>query len=164
MPAPPAGSVTALRARFRDGKAALLWHFAESRATTTAATRLLRALARHVDASVTDLWAQAGLPPQAALVAVGGYGRGELFPHSDVDVLVLLPAEPNEAEQPRAIRVRQHHSAAGPPFDPSLPSVAESSVVSSSSSEMMRSASSGAMPARRRKSSRSRSMMSFSVR
>ena len=97
MPALPAGSVTALRAQFRDGKGALLRHFAESRATTTAATRLLRALARHVDASVTELWAQAGLPPQAALVAVGGYGRGELFPHSDVDVLVLLPAEPDEA-------------------------------------------------------------------
>ncbi len=97
MPDLPAGSVTALRAQFRDGKAALLRHFAESRATTTAATRLLRALARHVDASVTELWAQAGLPPQAALVAVGGYGRGELFPHSDVDVLVLLPAEPDEA-------------------------------------------------------------------
>ncbi len=97
MPDLPAGSVTALRAQFRDGKAALLRHFAESRATTTAATRLLRALARHVDASVTDLWAQAGLPPQAALLAVGGYGRGELFPHSDVDVLVLLPAEPDDA-------------------------------------------------------------------
>ena len=95
----PAGSVIALRAQFRDGKAALLQHFAESRATATAASRLLKALARHVDGSLTELWAQAGLPAQAALIAVGGYGRGELFPHSDVDVLVLLPSEPGDAER-----------------------------------------------------------------
>ena len=98
VPEAVAGGV-ALRARFRDGKAALLQHFAQSRATAPAAARLIRALARHVDATLASLWLQSGLPAQAALVAVGGYGRGELFPHSDVDVLVLLPAEPGDAER-----------------------------------------------------------------
>ena len=87
-----AGNVSALRTRVREGKAALIAHFRNARATATGAATLVRALARHVDGCLAELWEQAGLPRGAALVAVGGYGRGELFPYSDVDVLVLLPA------------------------------------------------------------------------
>ncbi len=84
-------SISEQRAQFREGKAALLTHFRESRPTAPAATRLVRALARHVDQTLQELWEHAMMPPGAALVAVGGYGRAELYPHSDVDVLVLLP-------------------------------------------------------------------------
>ncbi len=96
------GSVVALRAQFRQGKAALLTHFEGARATAPAATRLVRALTKHVDGTLAALWALAGMPAGAALVAVGGYGRGELFPYSDVDVLVLLPAVQTDDPQLRA--------------------------------------------------------------
>ena len=50
--------------------------------------------ARHIDTILRCIWTHLGLSahPGIALVAVGGYGRGELHPHSDVDVLVLLEA------------------------------------------------------------------------
>src|SRR3982750_424237 len=53
--------------------------------------KLLTHLKANVDAALTQAWRAFGIPDSAALVAVGGYGRGELFPHSDVDVLVLTP-------------------------------------------------------------------------
>ncbi len=92
-----AHSLAALRERFRLGKAALLQHFAQSRANSLAASRLIRALTKQVDTTLEAVWSESGMPPHAVLVAVGGYGRGELFPYSDVDVLVLLAAEPDEA-------------------------------------------------------------------
>jgi len=88
-----------LRHRFKAGKQTLIDDFLAARPTQAGAQKLLRGLARHVDDTLRTLWNTAGMPEGACLAAVGGYGRGELFPHSDVDVLVLLP-DGVEAYQP----------------------------------------------------------------
>lgn len=106
--APAASSLKTLRAQFRDGKAALIEHFREARPTAPAAGRLVRALAKHVDRTLQDLWEHAFMPRGATLVAVGGFGRGELFPYSDVDVLVLLPSSVHGSDDPG---IQAHKSA-----------------------------------------------------
>src|SRR5713226_6935905 len=52
--------------------------------------RVVREHRRLVDRVLKDMWSRLRLPAPLALLAVGGYGRGELYPHSDIDVLVLL--------------------------------------------------------------------------
>ncbi|KAF1043728.1 [protein-PII] uridylyltransferase [Xylophilus sp.] len=85
--------LSSLREDFRARKAALLDGVAAggARASLRGVHGLLRDLAALVDDTLRQLWQRAGFPNGFALAAVGGYGRGELFPYSDVDVLVLLP-------------------------------------------------------------------------
>jgi [protein-PII] uridylyltransferase len=82
---PPAEVPSRIAQRWRQeleaGRAGLRAAF-HMRADTA---RLLRGHTRLVDRVVAGIWTDLGAPAEAALVAVGGYGRGQLFPHSDVE-------------------------------------------------------------------------------
>ncbi len=52
---------------------------------------LLRGTASLVDQVLRHLWQTQVMDRQLCLAAVGGYGRGELYPASDVNLLILLP-------------------------------------------------------------------------
>ena len=84
-----------LRDRLRQERDVLVQRFNAGGSVDT----LLRGLARSVDRLLKEVAEASGITSRATLIAVGGYGRGELFPHSDVDVLILLnqPATDDDA-------------------------------------------------------------------
>ncbi len=94
-----------VREQYRAGKTALWASLANSGASYRGIHGLLQKLAKHTDATLQLLWQRAGFPADACLVAAGGYGRGELFPHSDVDVVLVLPSDSHVESNP-ALKAR----------------------------------------------------------
>ncbi len=97
--------VLKVREHYREGKQALFASVANRGPSARGVRRLLQKLARHTDATLQLLWQHADFPASACLVAVGGYGRQELFPHSDVDVLLLL-ADDADVDADEALKAK----------------------------------------------------------
>ena len=81
--------VSAFRRALADGDQHLRQRFSDDESVEM----LVRDRARMVDLVLRRAWSlHAGAGGRdVALVAVGGYGRGELHPCSDIDVMILLP-------------------------------------------------------------------------
>ncbi len=101
VPRPEPLAAERWRARLAEGRQALRTGYAAA----PSPARLLRAHTRLVDRTLKEIWRAAAPAAEAALVATGGYGRGELFPASDIDLLVLLAREPSPDEQARLERL-----------------------------------------------------------
>ena len=93
----------ALRDAYRLQKKTLLTALLAKGSSSRGIHALLRKLSRLADSLLCTLWQRAALPPGLVLAAVGGYGREQLFPYSDIDVLVLLPGD---LPQPEAVRTQ----------------------------------------------------------
>jgi len=98
-------TTAALRVQYRAAKDQLLTELRNSGASTRGISAALLGLTKLADDALIQLWQRAGFDRSFALLAVGGFGRREQFPFSDVDVLVLLPATQSPDTDP-ALKAR----------------------------------------------------------
>ena len=92
-----APNVSDWRQVLAQGRAALKSEFA----VKPEAAKVLQRQCALVDDALRAIWSETGQSDELALVAVGGYGRGLLYPYSDVDVLILVPDEFEDASRAR---------------------------------------------------------------
>jgi [protein-PII] uridylyltransferase len=74
---------------------------------TQSVGKLTKQLTKQTDQLLVHLWNSCSLNNEATLVAVGGYGRSALFPYSDIDILILLPADKRYFEEVLASKIER---------------------------------------------------------
>ena len=73
-------SIPQLREQYQARRATLFDAIMAGGSSTRGIQTQLRKLSHLADGLLRDLWQLAGLPGHLSLVAVGGFGRGKLFP------------------------------------------------------------------------------------
>ena len=98
----PQPDIAAYRGALIEGDNRLKQRFADDEPVE----RLVRDRARLVDSLLKSAWTQHVGPHarEVALIAVGGYGRGELNLCSDIDIMILLPKSEATPWQPNLER------------------------------------------------------------
>jgi [protein-PII] uridylyltransferase len=94
-------NIATLRQYLKEGFLALKSDFLKASNNT----RLFKQHCKLIDRLLANIWEQADIDKRCCLIAVGGYGRGELYPYSDIDLLILIP-EPSAQQLNNSINTK----------------------------------------------------------